>query len=178
MAAKKAAPQTVDHRKRRVRSHVIADISANHVERLALLKGFSIERMRNDYGLDLSMASYAPNGYVENGTVLIQLKASDKVKYLSGGKSLSFTADVRDLNSWRKDIYPVILIVYDAKRAKAYWMYVQRYFENGQVKIKKKARTHAVRLSTRNVVTKRAIERFAEFKAKVVAQAELAISHA
>jgi hypothetical protein len=40
-------------RKRRTREHVIADLSVNHVERQALLCGFSVERIRVDYGIDL-----------------------------------------------------------------------------------------------------------------------------
>ena len=39
-----------DPRKRRTREHVIADLAVNHVERQALLCGFTIERVVHDYG--------------------------------------------------------------------------------------------------------------------------------
>ena len=40
-------------RKRRTRSHIIADFSANFVEKQALICGYSVERIIHDYGVDL-----------------------------------------------------------------------------------------------------------------------------
>jgi hypothetical protein len=40
-------------RKRRTRGHVLADLSANFVEKQALLCGYTAERVRLDYGIDL-----------------------------------------------------------------------------------------------------------------------------
>ena len=37
---------------------MIADLSANHVEKQALLCGFSVERVRHDYGIDLILFTY------------------------------------------------------------------------------------------------------------------------
>jgi hypothetical protein len=45
-------------RKRRTREHVIADLSINHVERLVLRCGWTAERTRYDYGIDLYMQTY------------------------------------------------------------------------------------------------------------------------
>ena len=42
-------------RKQRARSHIIADLSANHVEYFALECGFSIERIEADYGYDIEI---------------------------------------------------------------------------------------------------------------------------
>jgi hypothetical protein len=39
--------------KRRTREHVLADLSANFVEKQALLCGYTGERVRLDYGIDL-----------------------------------------------------------------------------------------------------------------------------
>ena len=47
-AAQGAAPR----RKRWTRGHVIADLSANHVERFVLECGFAAEVTRHDYGVD------------------------------------------------------------------------------------------------------------------------------
>jgi hypothetical protein len=47
-------------RKRRTREHVIADLRVNHVERLVLRCGWTVERTRYDYGLDLDMHTYNP----------------------------------------------------------------------------------------------------------------------
>ena len=39
-------------RKRRTREHVIADLSVNHLERVVLRAGHTVERFRHDYGFD------------------------------------------------------------------------------------------------------------------------------
>ncbi len=56
-------------RKRRTREHVIADLSVNYVERQVLLCGFTVERRWHDYGFDLFMNTYDPNGEIECGEV-------------------------------------------------------------------------------------------------------------
>ena len=42
-----ARPRGAGERKRRTREHVLADLSANHVEKQALLCGFAVERLRH-----------------------------------------------------------------------------------------------------------------------------------
>ena len=64
-------------RKRRTRNHIIADLSANYVERHVLLCGYTVERVIHDYGIDMLLYTYTPEGEVENETVGIQLKATD-----------------------------------------------------------------------------------------------------
>lgn len=80
MARRKPIP-----RKRRTREHIIADLSVNHVERQVLLCGYTVERHRHDYGLDLLMSTYDHNGEVENGEVRLQLKATDHLNRVQGG---------------------------------------------------------------------------------------------
>ncbi len=60
-------------RKRRTRGHIIADLSANHVEKYVLLCGYSVERVVHDYGVDLLLYTYTEAGEVENETVKIQV---------------------------------------------------------------------------------------------------------
>ena len=54
-------------RKRRTREHIIADLAVNHVERQALLCGFTVERNRYDYGIDLEITPFDENGEIEPG---------------------------------------------------------------------------------------------------------------
>lgn len=55
-------------RKRRTRGHVIADQSVNHLERFIYDCGFTAAREVADYGYDLTMKTYDPDGYTEGGT--------------------------------------------------------------------------------------------------------------
>ena len=117
-------------RKRRTRSHVIADLSVNHVERHVLLCGCTVERFWHDYGYDLLLTTYNANGEVENGDVRLQVKATDFLRYRRDGQSFSFRVEAVDLRLWLREVAPVILIVYDALREDACWLYVQAYFES------------------------------------------------
>lgn len=76
-------------RKRRTRQHIIADLSCNHIERIALLCGYSVERVRADYGNDLILFTYDEHGEPETGLIYIQAKATDKLSLLAGGATIS-----------------------------------------------------------------------------------------
>ena len=67
--ARKRQPR---ERKLRTREHVLADLSVNYVERQILLRGFAVNRMHTDYGIDLLMLTYT-DGVIESGHVLFQV---------------------------------------------------------------------------------------------------------
>src|SRR5438128_1911944 len=115
-------------RKRRTREHVIADMSVNHVERLVLRCGWTAERSRYDYGIDLFVKTYTADGEVQNGRILFQLKATDSPRRSADGTVLAVRLDWRDLLYWLNEPLPVVLILYDARDDRAYWLYVQEYF--------------------------------------------------
>jgi hypothetical protein len=119
----------VARKKRRTREHIIADLSANHVERRALLCGYSVERRVHDYGIDLVILTYDPQGNVENGEILVQLKATDHPRWISQGQILTCRIDRADLRAWLHEPWPVVLVLYDAPADMAFWCYVQQYFE-------------------------------------------------
>ena len=76
-------------RKRRTREHVIADLSINHVERQILLRGFAVNRMQTDYGIDLLMLTNTSEGEVEIGQVLFQVKATDSLQLVQEGQAIA-----------------------------------------------------------------------------------------
>jgi len=78
-------------RKQRTREHVLADLSANHVEKFALHCGFAVERLSQDYGLDLAVFTFDEQGYRESGVIWMQLKATDHVKTTRDGKAVLIT---------------------------------------------------------------------------------------
>src|SRR4051812_40175764 len=121
------AKQILPLRKKRTRAHVIADLSVNHVERFILDAGHTVQRMEKDYGYDLLLTTFDEQGYVEPYFVPMQLKAAESL--LAIGSDYVFDLDYRDVNLWIREREPVILILYDATRRRAYWVCVQRYFE-------------------------------------------------
>ncbi len=117
-------------KKRRTREHVLADLSVNHVEKFILQCGFSCERVEHDYGTDLLMFTFDANGQIENGHVQVQVKATDNAYYHDTTQTIACPVEMSHLWSWAGEPWPVILIRFDAKADRAYWLYVQEELEN------------------------------------------------
>lgn len=115
-------------RKLRTRGHVLADLSENHLERQVLLCGGIVERPYRDYGYDLLMTTFNDRGEIEAGNVFFQLKATDDLPLLADGKTISWPISRRDLLLWLDEACPVILVVYDGRRDRAFWLHVQDDF--------------------------------------------------
>lgn len=77
-------------KKRRTREHIIADLSANYVERFVLLCGHTIEKFSSDYGYDLIIYTYTADSELENGNIYVQLKATDNIRFVHNGQAISF----------------------------------------------------------------------------------------
>src|SRR5438477_7929744 len=117
-------------RKRRTREHVLADLSANYVEKQALLCSYTAERVRFDYGIDLIVQTFNRRGEVESSRLLFQLKATDRIRTLAGANAVSCRIEQADLAHWLEEPFPVVLVLYDARMDTGYWLYVQRHFAN------------------------------------------------
>ncbi len=167
----KKKAKAADAPKKRVRQHVIASLSTNFVERIIYEKGFTAERVENDYGFDLIMFTFATNGFVDPGSVFLQLKAKDKLSIVGGGSFVSFPISVSDYRTWHDEAYPVFLIVYDAANSDAYWLYVQKYFDDDPSRMpSKKASTVTVRIPITNTLTAATIDYMKDRKDKRLAQ--------
>lgn len=152
-------------RKRRTREHIIADLSANHVERHLLMCGYSAEHVRHDYGVDLLLFTYDDLGHVEPGLVYLQLKATDKLRRVAKRSTIAVRLERRDLVAWLRQIDPVILIQYDARREVAYRLYVQEHFRNRpRFSLDRVGETVTVHIPIQNIVDSTAIREFARFK--------------
>jgi hypothetical protein len=141
----------------------------NHVEKQVLLCGYTVERMRHDYGIDLLLYTYTDEGEVENDTVRFQLKATDNLPLLKDGQTISFAASRADLDFWLGEWLPVILVVYDALADVAYWVYIQEYFQQRpDFHLALVGETVTVHLSKENIVNTDAVRHFARFKHEAV----------
>ena len=116
-------------RKIRTREHVLADLSVNYSEKQALLCSFAVDRARADYGIDLYVQTVTRRGEVENGRILFQLKGTDRIKLVDGGRAVSCRVERADLRHWLNEKQLVILALYDARADLAYWLDVRGYFQ-------------------------------------------------
>lgn len=143
-------------RKQRTRAHVIADLSVHHFERFVLEEGHTAQRLGSDYGYDLIVWTFDEEGYAEPGAIYVQFKAMEALT--ESGQDYVYDLDIRDYNLWVREEVPVILVLFDATRRRAYWLPGQRYFRQvGARQPRKGAKTVRVRVPRRQAVTRRAI---------------------
>ena len=74
------------------------------------------------------MTSFNARGEIEAGSIFFQLKATDDLPLLADGKTISWAISRRDLLLWLDEACPVILVVYDGRRDRAFWMHIQADF--------------------------------------------------
>jgi hypothetical protein len=154
-------------RKQRTRQHVIADQSVNHVERFIIDEGHITQRLERDYGYDLFLLTFDAQGYAEPGLVWLQLKAEESLQLVRS--EYVYDLDIRDYNLWMMEEIPVILILFDASRRRAYWLYIQRYFKDDPNRRPKKGKKSVrVRVPRRQVVNRLAITKMRELKEEVL----------
>jgi hypothetical protein len=146
---------------------VIAAQSVNYVERFIIDAWHTAQRVENDYGYDLTMVTYDPYGYAEPGAVYLQLKASET--FAVSGSAYTFDLDVRDYHLWTLELMPVFLMLFDASRRRAYWLYVQKYFRDDPSRRPKKgAKTVRVRVPRRQAFGPRAVAKLRDFKQEIL----------
>jgi hypothetical protein len=150
-------------RKKRTREHIIADQSVNHLEHYVIDEGHTAHRLGSDYGYDLMMSTFDEEGYIEPDAVYFQLKAAESLQAV--GACYVFDLDIRDYNLWILDKDPVILVLFDASRRRAYWIAIQHYFQGDASRQPKKgAKTVRVRVPKRQIVSRRAVARIRSIK--------------
>jgi Domain of unknown function (DUF4365) len=158
-----------DARKRRTRQHVIADQSVHYVEGFVIDGGHTAQRLSSDYGYDLVVTTYDDSGYIEPGMILLQLKAAENLAPV--GNAYVFDLDIRDYNLWMREKMPVILIVFDAFRKRAFWLAVQSYFRADAARQPRQGtKTVRVRVPMRQAVNRRAIATMRALKQAAVAE--------
>lgn len=153
--------------KRRTRGHVIADMSVCFVEWQALQCGFAVERVFHDYGIDLEIDTFNDRGEAEPGTILVQVRATDGLVIRPKQAAIPCRVERAHLLRWLSELEPVILVVFDAKKVKAFWVCVQECFAGpeafGRLATRK---TVTVYVPTANRVDPRSMRLFAELKDK------------
>jgi hypothetical protein len=158
------------NRPRRTREHIIADLSVLHVQWIVANCGYVSEEPTHDYGYDLVLFTYNDAGEIENGSVYLQFKATDEIdKYIMADKeTLSFPIERQHIELWREEPMPVILVVYDAKRETAYWLYTQRYFLSSDFSMAENQAEVSLHIPRKNVVDAAAIALFRECKEELM----------
>jgi hypothetical protein len=145
----------------------MADQGVNYVERFVIDEGHTAQRVERDYGYDLLLFTYDAQGYPEPGLIYLQLKAAQTLE--ESGVDYVFDLDVRDYHLWMVERMPVVLVLFDASRRRAYWLHVQPYFRSDASRRPKRgAKTVRVRVPKRHAVNRRAVARLRRHKQEVL----------
>jgi hypothetical protein len=133
------------------------------VERYIIDAGHTAQRVEKDYGYDLLLFTYDERGYSEPDFLSLQLKAAEALS--ASGSAYAFDLDIRDYNLWMQERMPVILILFDASRRRAFWLAMQTYFQSHPDRRPRKgAKTVRVRVPVRQVVNCKAIAKLRDLK--------------
>ena len=127
--------------------------------------------MAHDYGIDLELHTFDRMGQVQEGEVLLQLKATARLRLGPRATHVPFRLERSDVIRWLAEPFPVILIVYDARKVIAYWLYVQSYFRQlPGFNLFAAGETITIRIPAANVLSTAAVRQFGRFRARVAAQ--------
>src|SRR5207245_2663594 len=110
-------------------------------------------------------------GEIENGYVMLQVKAADQPDISANGKIVSLRVEVADLNYWQGEDMPVILVLYDGQKDRAWWLYVQRYLDEKEVSLEDLSPDQdrvTIRIPYKNRLGKAAVERFRQFRNDII----------
>jgi hypothetical protein len=149
-------------RKRRPRQHVIGEMGVNFLERQVLRRGHQLRRVPEpEYGTDALMLHFSPEtGEIENGWIEFQVKATDEPNFVDRGRSVACTVELAHVRYWLWEVaHPFILVLYDARKHRAFWIDIEAYLENEKIEDQQ---TLTVHIPTRNNLTIKAIDRFRE----------------
>lgn len=115
-------------RKIRTREHVIAAMSLHHVAYIVAKAGYALDIPIADYGVDGLITTFDTNGNIESGAISLQLKATDHLGTRSDGR-IAVRLDLRDIDFWLENFFPVIVVMFDARSETGYYLIVQEYFK-------------------------------------------------
>lgn len=150
-------------RKRRTREHIISDLSVNHVERYVLRAGHTAQRVLFDYGYDQYVQTFDEDGQLEPDYFLIQIKASEHLTAVEGGRFVVVRVDAGDLEVWATSTFPVVLVAYDASRDAAYWTIPGRSSDGGEAPMRS-GQLLSVRVPTAQPVGETAVAEWRRLK--------------
>ena len=146
-------------KKRRTRQHIIEDLGLNHIEKHILVSGNVLRRFAAyDYGYDGMIDTFNEHGEAENLSFKIQLKSTDGIQLSPKREGFIMDLSKRDLELWLKNPQPVLLILYDAQKDKAYFADLQTYFNENRLLLKDVHKFVRVFLSPKSIFNNVALQ--------------------
>jgi Domain of unknown function (DUF4365) len=155
-------------RKRRTRQHEIEDLSYCYVEWQVLKAKAVFQRYPiRQYSYDATIHTFSEEGDYENGKVFVQIKATDKLVYSRKNKGYQVRLDVRDLDLWLDEVFPVIVVIFDAEKERGFFIDLRRYFEENKIILQNIHKSKLVFVPKQNLLTPTVIQNYQTIKNKI-----------
>ena len=111
------------------------------------------------------MFHFSKSGELENGEVRFQLKATDGLKLVANGEFATVRLKTGDIQYWSMELYPFILVLYDAKSRQAFWIEVEEMMKQS---LNLDQATETIRIPVSNELSCQAIEFFRQKSLSVI----------
>ena len=157
-------------KKKRIRSHILGSLGVNFVEKQVLLAGYFFERKFHDYSTDGNILTFNENGEVESGWIYVQVKSTDNPVFSNIHQGYILPLEKGDLEYWLTTKYPFILILYNSQKDEAYYLDLQKYFQENQILLKKINKFKRVFINPKNLFNPTIVEKFRILKNEISRQ--------
>lgn len=156
----------------RTRSHVIADLSVNFVQRFFLEEGHTADPVESDYGYDLTVQTFDADGFIEAGLIYFQVKATEVVSvYSQPSKArFAFSLEARYPRIWSRELMPVLFVLYGVRARRGYWLDVQSHLAS-RPPLRATAKTFTLYIPQQNVLRRSTIRLMRQEKLRRIADA-------
>lgn len=84
------------------------------------------------------------------------------------GTVVSISISTKDLRYWASEIYPFILVVFDAMTESAYWLHIQEYVKRRPECVASDRDSISVHIPVSNILTVAAVEAFRNMSLRLV----------
>lgn len=132
---------------------------------MVLNSGHLLRRPSRDYGVDVTMFHFSQSGELENGEVRFQLKATDNLRLVSNEQFATVRIKTGDIQYWSMELYPFILILYDAVEMRAFWIGIQDLLKQS---LNLDQETETIRIPVDNELSDQTIEIFRQESLAVI----------
>jgi hypothetical protein len=137
-------------------------MGVNFLERQVLRRGHQLRRVpQPEYGTDAQMHHWTPETREpEKGFIEFQVKATESLHFVENNKSVTCRVKMADLHFWHHVIdQPVVLVLYDAEKHRAFWIDIQEYVEQGR-EFEEDQDEAIIRIPVDNKLTVQAVDKF------------------
>lgn len=123
-----------------------------------------------DYGIDLAVLTFNASGECENGHLDVQVKSTERVEPTANGQEIPVRVASADVRCWIMQPLPVVLILNEDASKTAWWIRMQDYADDGQ--LRSFGETTTVRIPVTSRLTESTLTEFRQFRDRLLGRVQ------